>query len=200
MATPAWSPSGTNVVFRDGPYNHYDIYRVSVSPAASPVNLTMNGLHNSQPDYSPDGTKIAFTSRTIPHLGETDRVYVMNVDGTGRALLLPGFSHTFEPTWSASGSRILFNNGRYAIASVASDGSDYELIHSASEEVRAPCWSPDESEVLYWQGGDLWIIELSSGGRRRVTDVGSVLYIGTDWFGSSILFSAKWTRGVPVDE
>ena len=54
-----------------------------------------NSFFDSGPAWSPDGTKIAFTSDR----GGDDEIYVMNADGTGPTNLTNNDAFDFEPDW-----------------------------------------------------------------------------------------------------
>jgi Tol biopolymer transport system component len=50
-------------------------------------------LHDVQPGYSPDGTKIVFVSDRMSPAGEHDQdLYVMNADGSGIARIARGIT------------------------------------------------------------------------------------------------------------
>jgi Tol biopolymer transport system component len=91
------------------------------------TRLTPWGHQNSAPDWSPDGTKIAFDSCDSAKLGCTGDVYVMNADGTGRQRL------TDSPPVSDVGHD--FANFRFEFAN-------------------NPVWSPDGKKILYTQWTD----------------------------------------------
>ena len=67
------------------------------------------------PDWSPDGKKIAFEAGN----GYSD-IFVMNADGTGQTNLTnnPAANDADDPYWSPDGKRIVF----------ASGVDDYEII------------------------------------------------------------------------
>ena len=77
------------------------------------VRLTFNQDDEAFPSWSPDGTKIAFTSTRGGRL----EIYVMNSDGSDQvplAHLLPlgGFHKHEAPAWSPDGARIAFHSPR----------------------------------------------------------------------------------------
>ena len=72
------------------------------------TNLTNNVAVDSWPAWSPDGTKIAFTSQRDGN-GE---IYAMNADGTGQIRLTNNATEDAQPAWSPDGSKIAFTTFR----------------------------------------------------------------------------------------
>jgi len=70
------------------------------------VNLTNNAAFDGNPAWSPDGKKIAFTSRRDE---EESEIYVMDADGGNvrRLTRSPGYDE--HPTWSPDGKKIAFH-------------------------------------------------------------------------------------------
>jgi hypothetical protein len=79
-----WSPDGQRIVFE----RRQDIYSIGVD-GSNLAQLTSD-RHNNVPVWSPDGTKIAFTSNRTPctsSLCGNGQIYVMNADGSGQTQL-----------------------------------------------------------------------------------------------------------------
>jgi TolB protein len=80
-------------------------------------------MSTETPAWSPDGSKIVFASSRATDGSDNgsaiQNIWVMNADGTGaRALTSLITASSFQPRWSAEGSKILFCSSR------ALDGSD----------------------------------------------------------------------------
>ncbi len=85
---------------------------------SSQIKLTNNSAHDEHPSWSPDGSKIAFTSKRDGNY----EVYVMNADGSGQTRLTTnpntGFAGNignYRPSWSPDGSKITFESARHVI-------------------------------------------------------------------------------------
>ncbi len=157
--------------------------------------------------YSPDGSRIAFTSR---RKGNED-IFVMNADGTNLrqltsnplALLSPGINDfsDYAPAWSPDGRQIAFttarNNGmmsyiEWDIYIMNADGSNPHRFTSRAVE---PAWSPDGKWIAYASAGrfsDIYAIpaETVSEG-LAVTQFNNAAVASPDWSpdGKRIVFS-----------
>jgi CSLREA domain-containing protein len=113
------------------------------------VNLTDDDFYDTDPRWSPDGTKIAFTS---DRSGNND-VFVMNANGSGVVNLSqhPGNDHS--PAWSPDGSKIAFTSSRdgndeiYAMNSV-NGGGQTNLTNFIAHD-NDPDWSPDGTKIAF---------------------------------------------------
>jgi Tol biopolymer transport system component len=91
-----------------------------------------------RPDWSPDGTRIAFVS-----IRDGDReIYVMAPNGSNLVQLTNNDNGEADPTWSPDGSRIAFasdQDGDYEIYVMAADGTGLvrQLTHNTADD-RAP--------------------------------------------------------------
>ena len=96
---------------RDGDYAIYEMNADgAAAPADRPTPIFLAGrlYFQIEPAWSPDGTKIAFSSRR----GGTFDIYVMHADGTGTRGLTSTKDDDTHPTWSPDASRSRSRAGR----------------------------------------------------------------------------------------
>jgi len=151
-----------------------------MNPDGSDVKvLTNNDVIDSDPVFSPDGTKIVFTSRRASSAGE---LYIMNSDGTGVTRLTTVAGEDRSASFSPDGSRIAFDSprsteGRFDIYTMKVDGTDVRRLTMATgfvDDVR-PAWSPDGSKISFSSDRDgneqyeIYEINPDGSNPRRVT-------------------------------
>jgi dipeptidyl aminopeptidase/acylaminoacyl peptidase len=106
---------------------------------SNPVNLTHHESNDYWPAWSPDGTKIAFTSNRDGN----NEIYVMNADGSNPVNLTRNESNDYWPAWSPDGTKIAFaslRSGNNDIYIMNADGSNvFQLTTRGGTE---PVWRP----------------------------------------------------------
>ena len=153
--------------YRDG---NPEIY-VMDADGGNQERLTNHPWSDTEPDWSPDGTKIAFVSRR-----DTGRrqIHVMDADGKNVIRLTEG-QHQDKglPDWSPDGGKIAFtvvNRGKNHIAVMEADGNNREKL---VDQAAVPSWSPDGGEIAFvsWRDGrhDIYLVGADGKGLKRVT-------------------------------
>jgi Tol biopolymer transport system component len=102
-----WSKNGSGFVYCSNiNSNNYDIYFCDTNGANS-QKLTNTATDEMCPDFSPDGTEIAYTtgSSSVTSICE---IYKMNSDGTNVRRLTNNNSFDYSPKWSPDGTKFVF--------------------------------------------------------------------------------------------
>ncbi|HEV2801258.1 MAG TPA: S8 family serine peptidase, partial [Pyrinomonadaceae bacterium] len=146
-----YRPDG-KIVFsscRDG--SDFELYTINPD-GTEQTRLTFHDYSDDYwPEYSPDGTQIAFTSGRGDDLYY--QVYVMNADGTNvRRVTSNQTGHNAEAAWSPDGKQIAFRSSRdgdWEIYAINVDGTnERRLTYSAGADID-PTWSPDGTKIAF---------------------------------------------------
>jgi TolB protein len=155
-SNPTWSPDGTRIAFgsnRDGKAELWlmnaDGTNLIKLTTAVQIGTNANGPFYSQdfsPAWSPDGTKIAFSSnRNSPSDHE---IYLIGANGTNLTQLTNNDAEDRDPAWSPDGSHLVFsstNGGRNGVYSIDITGAG---DHQITSDGFQPAWSPDGQKLI----------------------------------------------------
>jgi Tol biopolymer transport system component len=121
-------------------------------------------------DWSPDGTRIAYTSSDSGgHDREqrpSPRIWVRCADGSDVRQLTddPGFA----PDWAPDGTRILYIGGDNRLYVINADGTGRQRIGKV-RPIRSARWSPDGTRIALSMRDAVWIINADGTGLHRIT-------------------------------
>lgn len=142
---------GGRIVFAsDREDGNLEIYSMNAD-GSELTRLTNETAKDTQPVWSPDGTRIAFVSER-----DGDReLYVMNADGTGATRLTYAPGMDGNAAWSPDGSRIAFESARDGqgaaeIYVMNADGSNPVNVSNSSFEDNSPRWSRSYPNILHF--------------------------------------------------
>ncbi len=98
--SPVFSPASDAIVFTRGG----QLWRASLRDSAPPRKLTSLRGNNSDPQFSPDGSRIAFVSSR----GDHAFIGVYTTDSTPILWIAPSADRDWSPRWSRSGTQLVF--------------------------------------------------------------------------------------------
>ena len=164
---PSLSPDGDFVVYASRESGNWDIYLQRVT-GQRVINLTRDtATDDTQPSYSPDGTRIAFRS-------ERDGGGIFVMEATGESVRrLAHFG--YHPAWSPDGRSLLVSTARVDFPEDRASSSELWAVDVESLEKRLvwdgdavqASWSPNGFRVAYWglDGGrkGVWTIPAKGG-------------------------------------
>ena len=191
--SPVWSSSFDKIAFtcsgRDGEGDK-DICVMNADGSGQQV-ITHTGTNPNHakddydPSWSPDGTKLAFTSKRGGNLA----VYTMNTDGTGVKKLTQSGALDYDPAWSPDGTKIAVTSYRHYVDGrltprrdiyvMNADGTDQTPLVTDHAAATTPAWSPDGTKIAYTGNSDpglygtwyydVFVKNLDGSGKKNLT-------------------------------
>lgn len=141
------------------------------------TNNEVSDLDDTQPAWSPDGTRIAYASGARGY-----RIFVMDADGS--RLLTDADADERDPAWSPDGTRIVFSQRSRSsddhdlVVADVSTGETTRLTNTPEIDEFGAAWSPDGSQIAYEGSGPqlegLYVVRSDGSGRRRLTSTPDV--------------------------
>ena len=151
------------------------IYLMNVDGAGL-VQLTLLTDGACQPAWSPDGSRLAFTS---PCRGNRDQypgasVWTMNADGSNQLPLATAPGGDYDPAWSPDGDRIAFSSlqdGRPQVYVINLDGTGRTNLTNSLAYESNPSWAPSGTQLIYTSArsgvSEVWVMSADGSGKQR---------------------------------
>jgi TolB protein len=201
-SSATWSPDSKKIAFhasasgRGRPIkpdpgaatNDSDIFVMDVGDflknRATPKNITNSpAAIDDDPDWSPKGQKIVFTSHAVtdnPTDSSTTEIYLIDLDGTGTPERLTNNTEEERaPAWSPDGKRIVFCCRRggpdFEICVMNADGTGQMQLTDNTIGDLTPSWSPDGKKIVFHRrvGGrgqfQLFLINADGTGEKQLS-------------------------------
>jgi tricorn protease len=164
------SPKGERVLFAA----RGDIFSAPIEKGPTRNLTDSSGAHDKWPNWSPDGSQIAFISDKS---GE-EELYLVPQDGSKPAEQIThgGSAMRYAPQWAPDGKRIAFSDkdGKLYVITLA-DRKLVEVADSTRGQIRDYTWSPRGNFLAFsmanqnqFQSVHVW--SAGDGQLRRVTD------------------------------
>jgi dipeptidyl aminopeptidase/acylaminoacyl peptidase len=168
---------GTNCVRNGGKIvfsrNETDIW-VMNTDGTSQTNLTNDGAFDREPSWSPDGSKIVFSTNRDGNY----EIYAMNADGSSQLRLTNQAGIDAFPIYSPDGSHIVFTStrdGNKEIYTMNADGSNQVRLTNDAATDDTPSYSPDGSKIIFARfpqaaGADLYTMNADGTNQANLTN------------------------------
>jgi Tol biopolymer transport system component len=169
-----------------------EVHLVRVDGSHDHVIATNLPGRQGHPDFSPDGSRLAFDQTTSEE--SADQIYVAKADGSAAKRIseckLPRCVQYWEPAWSPDGSHLAISTSagplsetgpaRFGIATIDVNSEKVtQVVDNGSKwQDHFPRWSPDGKRLVFWratssdaQSGPtaIFIVNVDGSGLRQLT-------------------------------
>jgi Tol biopolymer transport system component len=170
MSTPtqvSFSPDGKQIVYTSDENGNQEVYVVNAD-GTQKTRLTKDGGYTDDiphyyhpnsysPRFSPDGQRIVFVSnRFFANSVLSEKICVMNADGTNQTLLMDSKDNRDIPSFSPDGKHIVFTTVHGNRDEGKSESQIYIMNADGTNPIRltktndnSPCFSPDGKYIAY---------------------------------------------------
>ena len=186
---PAWSKDGTKLAFNSTRSGAPEIWTMNPDGSDQRQITRRSPGGSFTPDWSYDGTRIAYSFDDFPNIGHHPEVWVMNADGSQQTRLTTTppsggqFTWSQAPSWEPGDLRIYYastTSGGSQMWGMFADGRGQEQktrgLGSGYPHVNVPKFSRD-GKLTFWAGfegqyGEVWTVRIGSSteGPTRLTE------------------------------
>jgi len=191
---PSATPTGGGfgqIAFASDRTGVMQIWIVNADPKnPSPRQLTNITEGACQPSWSPDGTRLTFTS---PCLAKQDTypgsgIYIIDIiNPSTPTKLISSLEGDFDPAWSPDGKRIAFTSLRNQIPAIYVfnlDTNTFEELSQSSKPDKQPVWSPSGTQIAFvrqFLSSQIWIMSDNGQTQNRFSPLGPLNNLWPSW-------------------
>lgn len=166
--------------------------------------LTQNEVDEWAPAWSPDGTRIAFSSTRDGN----SEIYVMDRSGSDVKRLTDNAASDGVPAWSPNGMRIVFSSSRDDPEGIMSDlfvmdsdGNDVTKIVAGRGVEANATWAPSGRRIAFDRNDVIYSVRADGTDVKRLTSRRRMLASNPSWSngGGRILFQAQTSEELGMD-
>jgi Tol biopolymer transport system component len=176
---PVWSPDGTRLAYAvNGRIEVKSIWRRECPPEeycdpwVGKVRALTTGGADSEPDWSPTGTRLVYVSRRSGNA----ELYVSPAAGGAQTRVTNNGQDDVHPSWSPQGGPIAFSRAS-TLYTISADGRRERALGQG----RSPTWSPDGTQLAFEWQGDIWVARADGSRRRNITRSTAVQETDPTW-------------------
>jgi Tol biopolymer transport system component/streptogramin lyase len=173
------SPNLNKIAFSSSRDGNLEIYSMNADGTGA-VRLTNNPALDAFPQWSPDKSKILFSSTRA---GSNPDFYVMNANGSNVTRLTTNGRVDGLGSWSPDGTKIAFTSyrdGNYEIYVMNANGSGQTRLTNNAAVDTTPAWSPDGTKIAFSSNRsgssnyEIYIMNANGSGVIRLTNHSAV--------------------------
>jgi Tol biopolymer transport system component len=168
----AWTPDAREIVFSSERGGNEALWQISAAGGTA-VRVPLAGPHVSDPAFSRDGRRMAYTQLT-----EDANIWRLEIGGRQSASkLIASTQYDSSPQYAPDGKHVAFRSNRSGDNEIwvsDAEGADArQLTHFGGVLTGTPRWSPGGTEIAFDSRpegqADIYVISAGGGMPRRIT-------------------------------
>ncbi len=186
---PVWSPDGKSLAFYSDRSGKYEIWEIGID-GSNLRELSITDGQANVPMWFPGGHKIAFDYQN----GQEDLVGIFDIDSatTDKIEYSPRLEENgvgfYANSISADG-KYLAGMGEYIVSGANTGMYIYSLADKSYRKLSAaginPVWVNDSKRILYFDNGELYVMDIKSDRSRLVYNLNEQLIPGDNMYALS---------------